>query len=75
MSKVEVEHEKTCSDFCCNFECYCLDAQKYVLEQLVFTSIGFANSFLDLWTVEVIWKVDVYTLSILVGGLSWELGS
>ncbi|KAH7389711.1 Cation/H+ exchanger [Phaeosphaeria sp. MPI-PUGE-AT-0046c] len=66
MSREEGEREKHKSPtFVHTFECYCLDAQKYVLEPLFFASIGFAIPFLDLWTGEAIWKGIVYTLLML----------
>jgi len=67
MSREEGEREKHRSPtFVHTFECYCLDAQQYVLEPLFFASIGFAIPFLDLWTGEAIWKGVVYTLLMLV---------
>ena len=70
MSREEGEREKHKSPtFVHTFECYCLDAQKYVLEPLFFASIGFAVPFLDLWTGEAIWKGVVYTLLMLVAKL------
>ncbi|KAF2267795.1 Na+/H+ exchanger family protein, partial [Lojkania enalia] len=68
MSREEGEREKHKSPtFVHTFECYCLDAQQYVLEPLFFASIGFAIPFLDLWTGKAIWKGVVYTLLMLVG--------
>ncbi|CAE7205245.1 hypothetical protein PTNB73_07068 [Pyrenophora teres f. teres] len=68
MSREEGERSKDKSPtFVHTFECYCLDAQKYVLAPLFFASIGFAIPFLDLWTGEAIWKGVVYTLLMLVG--------
>jgi Kef-type K+ transport system membrane component KefB len=67
MSREEGEREKHKSPtFVHTFECYCLDAQQYVLEPLFFASIGFAIPFLDLWTGKAIWKGVVYTLLMLV---------
>jgi Kef-type K+ transport system membrane component KefB len=66
MSREEGEREKDKSPtFVHTFECYCLDAQQYVLEPLFFASIGFAIPFLDLWTGTAIWKGVVYTLLML----------
>jgi Kef-type K+ transport system membrane component KefB len=68
LSREEVEREKHKSPtFVHTFECYCLDAQKYILEPLFFASIGFAIPFLDLWTGKAIWKGIVYTLLMLIG--------
>lgn len=68
MSREEGERSKDKSPtFVHTFECYCLDAQQYVLAPLFFASIGFAIPFLDLWTGEAIWKGVVYTLLMLVG--------
>ncbi|KAF2824118.1 Sodium/hydrogen exchanger [Ophiobolus disseminans] len=70
MSREEGEREQDKSPtFVHTFECYCLDAQKYVLEPLFFASIGFAIPFLDLWTGEAIWKGVVYTLLMLFAKL------
>jgi Kef-type K+ transport system membrane component KefB len=70
MSREEGEREKDKSPtFVDTFECYCLDAQQYVLEPLFFASIGFAMTFLDLWTGEPIWKGVVHTLLMLVAKL------
>ena len=70
MSREEGEREKDKSPtFVHTFECYCLDAQQYVLEPLFFASIGFAIPFLELWTGEAIWKGVVYTLLMLVAKL------
>jgi Kef-type K+ transport system membrane component KefB len=70
MSREEGEREKDKSPtFVHTFECYCLDAQQYVLEPLFFASIGFAIPFLDLWTGGAIWKGVVYTLLMLVAKL------
>jgi len=70
MSREEGEREKHKSPtFVHTFECYCLDAQQYVLEPLFFASIGFAIPFLDLWTGEAIWKGVVYTLLMLIAKL------
>lgn len=67
ISREEGEREKDKSPtFVHTFECYCLDAQQYVLEPLLFASTGFAIPFLDLWTGEAIWKGIVYTLLMLV---------
>jgi Kef-type K+ transport system membrane component KefB len=66
MSREEGERSKDKSPtFVHTFECYCLDAQKYVLEPLFFASIGFAIPFLDLWTGKAIWRGIVYTLLML----------
>jgi Kef-type K+ transport system membrane component KefB len=66
MSREQGEREKHKSPtFVHTFECYCLDAQQYVLEPLFFASIGFAIPFLDLWTGQAIWKGVVYTLLML----------
>jgi Kef-type K+ transport system membrane component KefB len=66
MSREEGERSKHKSPtFVHTFECYCLDAQEYVLAPLFFASIGFAIPFLDLWTAEAIWKGIVYTLLML----------
>jgi hypothetical protein len=66
MSREEGERSKDKSPtFVHTFECYCLDAQQYVLSPLFFASIGFAIPFLDLWTGEAIWKGVVYTLLML----------
>ena len=66
MSREEGERSKHKSPtFVHTFECYCLDAQQYVLAPLFFASIGFAVPFLDLWTGEAIWKGIVYTLLML----------
>ncbi|KAI1533491.1 KefB Kef-type K+ transport systems membrane component [Pyrenophora tritici-repentis] len=68
MSREEGERSKDKSPtFVHTFECYCLDAQQYVLAPLFFASIGFAIPFLDLWTGEAIWKGVVYTLLMLAG--------
>lgn len=68
MSREEGERSMDKSPtFVHTFECYCLDAQQYVLAPLFFASIGFAIPFLDLWTGEAIWKGVVYTLLMLVG--------
>ncbi|KAF1838822.1 Sodium/hydrogen exchanger [Decorospora gaudefroyi] len=68
MSREEGERSKHKSPtFVHTFECYCLDAQQYVLGPLFFASIGFAIPFLDLWTGEAVWKGVVYTLLMLVG--------
>ncbi|KAL1602444.1 hypothetical protein SLS60_005860 [Paraconiothyrium brasiliense] len=67
MSREEGEREKHKSPtFVHTFECYCLDAQTYVLAPLFFASVGFAIPFLDLWTVKAIWRGVVYTLLMLV---------
>lgn len=67
MSREEGEREKDKSPtFVHTFECYCLDAQTYVLAPLFFASIGFAIPFLDLWTGKAIWRGVVYTLLMLV---------
>lgn len=67
MSREEGERSKDKSPtFVHTFECYCLDAQQYVLAPLFFASIGFAIPFLDLWTGEAIWKGIVYTLLMLI---------
>jgi Kef-type K+ transport system membrane component KefB len=66
MSREEGEREKHKSPtFVHTFECYCLDAQQYVLEPLFFASIGFAIPFLDLWTGRAIWRGVIYTLLML----------
>ena len=66
MSREEGERSKDKSPtFVHTFECYCLDAQQYVLAPLFFASIGFAIPFLDLWTGEAVWKGIVYTLLML----------
>jgi Kef-type K+ transport system membrane component KefB len=66
MSREEGERSKDKSPtFVHTFECYCLDAQQYVLAPLFFASIGFAIPFLDLWTGAAIWKGVVYTLLML----------
>lgn len=66
MSREEGERSKHKSPtFVHTFECYCLNAQQYVLAPLFFASIGFAIPFLDLWTGEAIWKGVVYTLLML----------
>jgi Kef-type K+ transport system membrane component KefB len=66
MSREEGERSKHKSPtFVHTFECYCLDAQQYVLAPLFFASIGFAIPFLDLWTGAAIWKGVVYTLLML----------
>lgn len=68
LSREEGEHEKNKSPtFVHTFECYLLDAQKYVLEPLFFASIGFAVPFLEIWTGKAIWKGIVFTLLMLVG--------
>jgi Kef-type K+ transport system membrane component KefB len=67
MSREEGERSKHKSPtFVHTFECYCLDAQQYVLAPLFFASIGFAIPFLDLWTGEAVWKGIVYTLLMLI---------
>ncbi|KAJ4348768.1 uncharacterized protein N0V89_010146 [Didymosphaeria variabile] len=66
MSREEGEREKHKSPtFVHTFECYCLDAQTYVLAPLFFASVGFAIPFLDLWTGKAIWRGVVYTLLML----------
>lgn len=66
MSREEGERSKHKSPtFVHTFECYCLDAQQYVLAPLFFASIGFAIPFLDLWTGEAVWRGIVYTLLML----------
>ncbi|GAB7360276.1 hypothetical protein MBLNU230_g8034t1 [Neophaeotheca triangularis] len=66
LSREEGENEKKKSPtFVHTFECYCLDAQKYVLEPLFFASIGFAIPFLDLWTGTAIWHGVVYSVLML----------
>lgn len=68
MSREEGERRKDKSPtFVHTFECYCLDAQKYVLEPLFFASIGFAIPFLDLWRGQAIWRGVVFTMLMLVG--------
>lgn len=67
LSREQGERRKDKSPtFVHTFECYCLDAQKYVLEPLFFASIGFAIPFLDLWTGKAIWRGVVFTLLMLI---------
>ena len=68
LSREEGEREKDKSPtFAHTFECYCLDALKYILAPLFFASIGFAIPFLSLWTGKMIWRGVVYTLLMTIG--------
>ena len=82
LSREQGEREKDKSPtFAHTFECYCLDALRYILAPLFFASIGFAVPFLSLWTGKMIWRGVVYTLLMMVGKLlvgacilGWEMG-
>ncbi|CAL00650.1 uncharacterized protein An02g06520 [Aspergillus niger] len=51
------------------FERYLLDVQKYLMEPLFFSSIGFAIPFVQLWTGKRIWRGIVFTLLMLFAKL------
>ncbi|KAL4861280.1 hypothetical protein BDV12DRAFT_208166 [Aspergillus spectabilis] len=63
MSREEGEREKDKSPtFVHTFERYLLDVQKYLMEPLFFSSVGFAIPFVQLWTGKRIWRGVVFTL-------------
>lgn len=70
LSREQGEREKEKSPtFVHTFQCYCLDAQQYILEPLFFASIGFAIPFLSLWSGKAIWRGIVFTLLMVAGKL------
>ncbi|OJZ92068.1 hypothetical protein ASPFODRAFT_201883 [Aspergillus luchuensis CBS 106.47] len=70
MSREEGEREENKSPtFVHTFERYLLDVQKYLMEPLFFSSIGFAIPFVQLWTGKRIWRGIVFTLLMLFAKL------
>ena len=71
MSREEGEREENKSPtFVHTFERYLLDVQKYLMEPLFFSSVGFAIPFVQLWTGKRIWRGIVFTLLMLFAKVS-----
>lgn len=47
------------------FELYCSDVQRYLMEPLFFSSIGFAIPFLDLWDEHTVWRGVLFGVLML----------
>lgn len=57
------------------FEAYLLDVQKYLMEPLFFSSIGFAIPFVQLWTGKRIWRGILFSLLMVVAKVVNPLSS